>query len=252
VTGPASLTASSSNNLPPGHGPEHTLHPEAPLTEPSTPTLVAFLAVVAFAALAPVVAWGRWAEGRWPAALGWLSLWLFLSGAPSALGLFQADNLVPRLPIFMVTMVVITTAVAFSSLGTRLAQTPLPWLVAYQGFRFPLELVLHAWVDEGVVPPQMTWTGPNVDILSGLICLGCAPLLGRFPRLAWLPATVGFVLLLNVIRVVIQSLPTPMQRYEEPVLLALSFPEVWIASVCVAGAWLVHLVTFRALWKARA
>jgi len=216
--------------------------------DPSLPSLLAFLAVAAFAALGPLLAWWRWAEGRLPAAAGWLVLWLVATGLPSAMGFFHEGNLVPWLPLFLTFFLSIATGIALSNIGRRLASSvPLVALVAYQGFRLPLELVLHVWVDAGVVPEQMTWTGANIDVWSGVAAVVAVPWVLRWPRLAWIPSVVGFVLLLNVVRTVVQSMPTPLQRYDEPVLLALSFPEVWIASVCVAGAWMAHLVTFRAL-----
>jgi len=152
------------------------------------------------------------------------------------------------LPIFFGAILGSAVLLGFSKVGGQLAKSaPLVALVGFQGFRLPLEWVLHVWAEQGVVPGQMTWTGPNIDVVSGIIALLAIPLVLRRPKLAWIPSLVGFVLLLNVIRIVVQSLPTPIQRYDEPVLLALSFPEVWIASVCVCGALFVHIVTFRAL-----
>lgn len=209
------------------------------LPPPSTLSLVAFLFVVAgvvgaflYGARSPRVSAGTVA---WIAATGL---------APVALA-----NGVPAQAFFAVLFVA-AVAVAFSPVGTRLSEQPLAALIGVQAFRVPLELVLHDWVATGTAPPQMTWTGDNWDIASGLVALAAVPFARSRPAV-WVANVVGFVLLLNVIRVVATSTPGPLQAYPDPILLAFHFPTVWIASVCVVGAVIGHLVTFRALLRAR-
>lgn len=219
-------------------------------TDPSLPSLAAFLLVVGFVLVAFVGAWVRWAKGSLGWALAGAVGWAGLTALPTAVGLFTVDNAVPRLPLFLAALLVSSTAFAVAGPGRRLASTPLVALVAFQGFRLPLELVLHDWVAQGVVPPQMTWSSANIDIVSGIVALLAAPFVARSKALAWATQAVGIVLLLNVIRVVVQSFDTPLKQFDAPVLLALSVPEVWIATVCVCGAWVAHLVTVRALLSA--
>lgn len=144
-------------------------------------------------------------------------------------------------------------ALAFSGLGQRLAQNlPLHALVGFQVFRLPLELVLHQWYMEGVLPVQMTYSGHNFDILTGVLAALLAPLiyLGKLSRrAAWGFNLVGLGLLLNVASIAVRSSPIPLRTYvnEPPVLLALNAPYTWILPVCVAGALLGHLLTFRCL-----
>jgi hypothetical protein len=207
------------------------------MTQPSPASLTAFLLVVA-GVVGAVVVPARSARVTVGAAL-----WLALTAAiPSALA-----RGMPAPAVFALVLVS-AVGVAASPVGARLAVLPLPALVAFQGFRLPLELVLHAWSGAGTVPPQMTWTGDNWDVATGVIALVCAPF-ARRPAVAWFANVVGFVLLANVVRVVALSTPGPLQRYPEPLLLAFHFPTVWIATVCVAGALLGHLVTFRALLR---
>jgi hypothetical protein len=143
---------------------------------------------------------------------------------------------------------------AFSGLGQRIAQgLPLYALVGFQVFRLPLELVLHQWYMEGVLPVQMTYAGHNFDILTGLFALGAAPLMffGKLSRrTAWVFNLVGSALLLNVGSIAVRSSPVPLRTYvnEPPVLLALHAPFTWIVPVCVAGALFGHLITFRRLF----
>jgi len=221
--------------------------------DPGLGSLVAFLGtvawVVAFAVAAHVTAAPEGARRR---ALGQglagATLWLGLSATPTALGWFAPGDPLPAVPLFLGSILGCATALALSPLGWRWATAvPLGALVAFQGFRLPLELVLHHWVEHGVVPPQMTWSGANPDIVSGVLALLLAWPAQRHRGAAWVAWGVGALLLINVVRVVVQSFNTPLQRYDEPVMLAFAVPTVWIATVCVAGAWAGHLLLLRRL-----
>ena len=138
---------------------------------------------------------------------------------------------------------------AFSSFGGSLA-TKLSFskLVAFQGFRFPLELVLHSWVNEGVISSTMTWTGSNFDIVTGILALLAIPLVNHFKWMAWIVNGVGLALLLNVMRVVILSSPLSFSWHVDPPLeLAFHIPYFLIVPVCVAGDLSGHLVLTRKL-----
>lgn len=145
------------------------------------------------------------------------------------------------------------TVLAFSPLGQRVAQgVPLYALVGFQAFRLPLELVLHRWYMEGVLPVQMTYEGHNFDVVTGLLALVLGPLsyfgkLGR--RAAWAFNLIGSALLVNVAAIAVRSSPVPLRAYldEPPLLLALQAPYTWILPVCVSGALFGHLITFRRL-----
>jgi len=225
-------------------------------TLPSPPSVIAFLAIVAWVAAGAIGAQVATADrsdrlrsaGK---ALLAVSLWMALTALPTAAGWLRADAAMPGAPVFLGALLVSVTALALSPLGARWARLPLWALVGFQAFRLPLELVLHAWAGSGVVPPQMTWTGANPDILSGIIALSMAPLVTRSRAAAWVAQGMGVVLLFNVIRVVVQSFDTPLRLYEHPVLLVFSVPTVWIASMCIAGAWAAHIIAFRALWAKR-
>ena len=204
--------------------------------------------VVSFAIYAAVVSGDdstRWARG-WRACFV-AAVWLALSGAPTAVGLVREGGPVPPQVLFAVFLGG-ALYLAMGGWGRTVARhVPLYALVGFQGFRLPLELVLHEWAGQGLVPGQMTWTGQNWDIVAGALALVSIPFVRWRPRLAWIPTVVGAVLLANVLRVVVASLPGPLQRFPDPILLAFRFPHVWIASVCVAGAVAGHVIAFRAL-----
>ena len=125
---------------------------------------------------------------------------------------------------------------------------PLAALVGFQGFRLPLELVLHQWVGEGSIPETMTWTGQNWDIVAGVMALVVAAWPSRPRAVVWAFDVLGFVLLLNVMRVAIFSSPLPFAwPLQPPMLLPLHLPYAWIVPICVAGALGGHIVLTRAL-----
>ena len=226
---------------------------ESSMPSPSIVSLSLFLAVVAccIAGAVAAVAWTAPKEKRvvqgGMAAVA-LAVWVALTSAPVALGLVTVDTAVPGVPLMIGSMMLIVVAVALSSFGKRLSMgLPLAFLIGLQGLRFPLELVLHMWADEGVVPGQMTWTGQNIDIVAGLVCLVAAPFAARSRAVAWGSQVVGIVLLANVMRVVVLSVPTPLQSFPDPLLVAFYLPTQWIATVCVTGAVLVHILTVRKL-----
>lgn len=100
---------------------------------------------------------------------------------------------------------------ARSSFGKTLSEgLPLAALVGFQAFRLPLELLMHAAANEGVMPEQMTYTGWNFDIVTGasavvvavLVALGIG---GRRLVLAW--NALGTGLLVSIVVIAVSSTP---------------------------------------------
>lgn len=174
----------------------------------------------------------------------WLGLlmWLVGSTALQHLPFFG-------IPFFFGAVFIVSTAVGLSRLGGKLAtELPIAALVGFQSFRLPLELVLHAWGENGTIPLTMTWSGQNWDIVSGLVALLAAPFAGHSHRAAWASNLIGAILLLNVVRVAVMSSPLPIGwDVSPPLLLALHLPYALIGPVCVGGALIGHIVLTRAL-----
>jgi hypothetical protein len=216
-----------------------------------------FLGIVAFVVWAWVQAMGRTlpVEAGGPSPRRWWLIalaWLVVSALPTLSGVLRPGGPVPAQAV-MLGVLAIAAWFSFSRFGGRIASAvPLYVLVGFQGFRLPLELVLHEWVATGIAPPQMTWTGQNVDIVAGGLALVSIPFVRWRPRLAWAPSIVGALLLANVLRIVALSLPGPFQSFPDTITLPYSFPHVWIATVCVAGAVVGHLIAFRALVRGQA
>ena len=224
----------------------------------SVPSLIAFLLVCG--AVVGMFLRGIWVsaliEGRNPVprtlwTAGGLALCLILLSGLVASGWVQAEP--RRLLLFGGGIMLGCLLLGFSRIGKWLALSPIPWLLAFQGFRFPLELVLHSWVEQGVIPTAMTWTGSNWDVLSGMAALLLAPLARRSRLAAWVGNLLGLGLLLNVGRVAILSSPVPFGWREVMPKLELAYhlPYALIVPVCIGGALVGHIALTRALLRAR-
>jgi len=215
----------------------------------STPSLAAFLAVEAAVPAMFALGVRRADRAAAPRVIALTVAWLAVLGIVVATGVVAKEPM-PRLPILLAFTLGCGAAFACSRTGGRLAQLPLPALVLFQAFRLPLELVLHAWAEGGTVPPTMTWTGQNFDIVSGAVALIAAPFAGRNRTAAWFVNIVGSLLLCNVLRVVVLSSPLPFAwQVEPPLQLAFHLPYASILPVCVTGALVGHIVLWRALLR---
>ncbi len=228
---------------------DHTFHAA------SAPSVAAFLGVCAL--VLGMFMRGIWlgarSQGRDPVrwslySLGGIALWLGLAARLVATGWTEAVPV--HLLIVGTTMMLGSLILGLSPAGKWIALAcPTAWLLAFQGFRLPLELVLHSWVHQGVIPQTMTWTGSNCDIVSGIAALMLAPFCSRSRAAAWLGNIVGIVLLLNVGRVAILSAPVPFgwTGVNPRLLLPFHLPYAFIVPVCVGGALAGHVILTRAL-----
>lgn len=239
--------------------------PVPPMTPTSPASTAAFVVVVA-AVVAMIVAGTRAAGTRVGEAPGvtrrWtlgtacaLLAWLALTGAVSGSGILEADTLPPRALFFFAGSNLAALIFALSPAGARLvAGLPIAALVGFQAFRLPLELVLHRWYVEGVLPVQMTYEACNLDIVTGVSALLAGLWLwrrGTQVALVWAFNLLGTALLVNVATVAVLSSPLPFRYFmkDPAVLLAFNFPHGWIVPFCVAPALAGHVLVFR--WLAR-
>jgi hypothetical protein len=179
--------------------------------------------------------------------------WLTVTGVAANAGVLRFEARPPGFVLLVPIMVIGSIVLARSELGARLAAgIPLAVLVGWQGFRLPLELLMHRAYREGLMPVQMSYSGMNFDILTGASALILAGLLlvRRAPLglvRAW--NVVGLLLLLNVMTIALLSAPTPIRVFHnQPANVWVTrFPFVWLPTVMVATALLGHLIIFRRL-----
>jgi hypothetical protein len=183
------------------------------------------------------------------------AVWMAATFAAAAAGRLSFATVPPTMAVVIVLSLALALWIGLSGMGRTIAAgVPLALLVGMQGFRFPLELLMHRAYTEGVMPVQMSYSGRNFDIVTGItaIVLGAALWLapGRVsPKwvLAW--NLLGFGLLLNVLTVAILSTPTPLRVFmNEPSNVWITqAPFVWLPAVLVVAALAGHVVVFRHL-----
>ena len=182
------------------------------------------------------------------AAVAWMTA-SWVAASSGVLG--QWDRRPPPFAILILVTLGLSFGLAFGRVGTRLArETPLWMLVGVHAFRLPLELAMHEMYERGVMPVQMSYSGRNFDIVTGITAIVVAWLVrsgggGRGLVLAW--NCLGLALLVNV--VIVAILATPVFAYFGPEHLNVwvtQVPFVWLPAVMVLAALAGHLLVFRA------
>ncbi len=162
------------------------------------------------------------------------------------------SSLPPPLVLLLISGFIGTIAIGISPWVRRLIELPLSALVGFQAFRILVELLIHKSANVGLAPPQMTWSGYNFDIATGLTALFLAPFAGSVPgRLVLLWNWLGLMLLIVVVGTAAVSFPTAFQLMRPDNTWLASFPYFWLPSVLVTAALLGHIVIFRKLAKKR-
>ncbi|MGH9254524.1 MAG: hypothetical protein ACRD3C_08130 [Vicinamibacterales bacterium] len=179
--------------------------------------------------------------------------WMGVTWIAAASGVLRQWNATPPpLAYLVVGIAALAGAIAFSGYGTRLATgLPIAVLIALQGFRLPLELAMHEMYERGVMPVQMSYSGRNFDIITGVSAFVVAGLVaaGRAGRRvigAW--NVLGLLLLFNVVAIAILS--TPLFRFfgDDRLNVWVTYPPfVWLPAVMVLAALAGHLLVFRAI-----
>jgi hypothetical protein len=142
--------------------------------------------------------------------------------------------------------------IAFSWVGDLVVRhTSWVALVGLQGFRLPLELLMHRAYVEGIMPGQMSYSGRNFDIITGLTAIVLAIALARYRVPRWVIGAwnvLGTVLLINILVIAVLSMPMfhrfGMDRLN---VWVADPPFVWLPAVLVLTALAGHLIIFRKL-----
>jgi hypothetical protein len=179
--------------------------------------------------------------------------WIAVTGVAAAAGALHFEP-PPTMLVLFPSVIAIAIGLALSPLGKRIALgLPLAVLVGYQGFRVGVELLMHRAYVEGLMPVQMSYSGRNFDIVTGItaILLGVWLASGRRRSrglvFAW--NTLGLALLVNVVAVAVLSAPTPLRVFmNEPANVWITrAPWVWLPAVLVLAALCGHVLVYRRL-----
>jgi hypothetical protein len=196
----------------------------------------------------------RGTSQRWSwACTALLTGWLAATSLLAQQGRLLRFEPSPPLALLVLASLCAATALALTRPGARLAAgLPLWALVALQGFRLPLELVMHRAASEGVMPPQMSFSGANFDVLTGASAPVVALLLARGSlshRAIGVWNAAGLLLLANVVTLAALSAPGPLRAFENdpPNVWVDYFPFVWLPTFLVTTAFALHLLVWRRL-----
>lgn len=230
------------------------------LPAPSPLLIVLFIAVTLGTLALLLLGLARFAADR-SAFMKWVLppvfAWAALSAALGSLGLLKDFSMPPKVGLLIVLGFVLTVVTAFSRpVRTYMDRVPLWFVIGINVFRLPLELTMHLAASEGIMPPQMSYSGSNLDILTGCLALPTAWLAykGKLPHLGMrLFNIVGATLLINIVGIAVMSMPTPLRRFlnDPPNIWIADFPFVWLPTVLVPIALFSHLTLFRrvATWR---
>jgi hypothetical protein len=164
----------------------------------------------------------------------------------------QWNRTPPPMALMLLVCFAITVGFVYSPIGEEMAaRLSFAALIGAQAFRVPLELWMQHASVERVIPKQMTYSGSNLDIISGLtaIVVAVVAVQGLAPR--WLLIgwnALGSLLLLNVIVIAVRSMPmiNAYGDYRMNTHVA-DAPFVWLPGVLVQAALLGHLLVWRKL-----
>jgi len=181
-------------------------------------------------------------------AIGWMSItWIAADR-----GLMRRWDLTPPpFALLMAGVLFLALCLSLGRFGERLAiGLPLWTLVAVQSFRFPLETAMHSLYEAGMMPVQMSYSGRNFDIVTGITALVLLPLVrrGRAVWLVWVWNVMGSALLLNIMAIAVLSTPRVAAFGATRLNTFVGYtPFVWLPAVMVLAALAGHLLIFRAL-----
>lgn len=161
----------------------------------------------------------------------------------------------PPMAIMIVGLVVISFIIGLSSFGKEIALgLSFSSLVGLQIFRLPLELIMHHASNLGIMPPQLSFSGFNFDIITGtgaLIIFALIKIKKETPlKLIWLWNIWGSYCLIAIIVIAITT--SPMMRLFGDDLKNLNtwvlyFPYIWLPVVLVTIAISSHIIIWRKL-----
>ena len=139
-----------------------------------------------------------------------IAAWMALTWVAALSGILREwDRTPPPFVLLPAGVLIVGLMVSFSTAGTRIARhIPLWALVAIQAFRLPLELSMHALYERGIMPIQMSYSGRNLDVVTGATAIIVAALAktgvgGRWIVGVW--NVMGLALLVNIVTVAMIS-----------------------------------------------
>jgi hypothetical protein len=183
--------------------------------------------------------------------VGWIAAFMVIARSGT---LTQFDRTPPPMMIMIAGVMLVSVAIGFSSFGRNAAAMPIVSLIGLQAFRLPLELLMHQGVLKGIVPVELSFTGYNFDIITGIAAavLGLALFRGAVvPRgVLWLWNIYGLACLAVILAVAVLGSPMLHRFGTDPRHVntwVLFFPYVLVPAMLVVTAMSAHVVITRKL-----
>lgn len=228
---------------------------EAPIAD--SVTTLGMVAIVVAVAFAAAITFGQGVRRRivtWLLAYGGVMLF---TAALAVSGVLAAPHALPP-PMAIMLVVVILGSVRIgrsSAVDAAAHEADVMSLVRLQAFRLPLELLMHhAWT-KGIMPKELSFSGYNYDIVTGISAalLAIVSWKRSIPRLVIWAWNIWGMLCLGCIAV-IAIVSSPMVRGfgaapEHVNTWVLYFPYVWLPTVLVPTAIVGHIVVTRRLLR---
>lgn len=153
----------------------------------------------------------------------------------------------PQMALLAPVLIALLVTVLLPKGRNWLRGLPLFALTAIHALRLPVELVLHDAYGAGLVPRDMTYSGFNFDILSGITAITLLLWLrssrppGRTVLLLWNLACLA--LLFVVVGTAVLSIPSTVQRinFQQPNVLVTTTPWVLLPTVLVPSVLFAHV-----------
>ncbi|MBK8497860.1 MAG: hypothetical protein IPL52_03355 [Flavobacteriales bacterium] len=163
----------------------------------------------------------------------------------------------PQLALLAPVLIALLITVALPKGRAWLRGLPLFALIAMHVLRIPVELVLHDAYEAGLVPQDMTYSGFNFDILSGITAVLMMVWMrskrppGRAVLIAW--NLCCLVLLFIIVVTAVLSLPSSLQRinFDMPNVLVTTTPWVLLPALLVPAVLWAHVAALVQLFAGR-
>lgn len=186
--------------------------------------------------------------------VGILVGWAILTAALAHYGIladFTSGR--PWLPgLLLLELAFVVWLAFFSQSSLYLAQIPQSYLIGLQCFRIPVELLMAELAARKLLAVEMTYYGRNFDILIGATAVLLAAWVANREESAWRNVIIGWNMMgLGLVSSVLVhgmlSVPYPFQilHLSVPTFIVASFPVVWLLTLLVPIAYLLHFVSLR-------
>jgi hypothetical protein len=211
-------------------------------------TLLPFIVLATFSLLLVKHSRSLW----WIAAV--MGAWAMFTGVMAYAGvLADFASFPPWIPMLVVAQLAFVVWLGwFSSWSEVLAEIPQLILVGIQCFRIPVELLLATLATRKLLAIEMTYYGRNFDVLEGITAVilviwlkrrGEIPL--RQVVLVWNLLGLSLVTVVLVHGVLSVPYPSQLLHLSVPTFVIAHFPVVWLLTVLVPLAYLLHLISIK-------